>query len=95
MTSRKFVVCWLVSVVMFSPRSLKARVRVCLHYSCQFKKMPLVLGRKTFNFKKPKETAKQTLRLIQHLPACNSKRLAVIQLIVNNKILSVSCLMIA
>ncbi len=66
-----------------------------LHYSCQFKKMPLVLGRKTFNFKKPKETAKQTLRLIQHLPACNSKPLAIIQLIVNNKMLSVSCLMIA
>ncbi len=33
MTSRKFVVCWLVSVVMFSPRSLKARVRVCLALS--------------------------------------------------------------
>ncbi len=57
-----------------------------LHHSCQFKKMPLVLGRKTFNFKKPKVPAKQTLRLIQHLPACNSKQLAIIQLIVNNKI---------
>ncbi len=73
----------------------KVRNNQALHYSCQFKKMPLVLGRKTFNFKKPKETAKQTLRLIQHLPACNSKPLAIIQLIVNNKILSVSCLMIA